>query len=191
MTSWEILEIEQTNDKKAIKKAYAKKLKKMNKEEDVASFQELKEAFDRAINWTKNPKEENTNYIKKEALYNNDADSMEYKLSAENQKELSEWIDSKKAYWFDFNLNSSQNNVIKNNLVTQLSEFILMTGLTKWLFMSGDQKEILLSKQLEKLIFQSEEVVDEVQLELVYYEVNKLYGDFKRRIKLENWEKNF
>ncbi|MEF9936899.1 hypothetical protein [Carnobacterium sp.] len=191
MTSWEILEIEQTNDKKAIKKAYAKKLKKMNKEEDVASFQELKEAFDRAINWTKNQKEENTNYIKKEALYNNDADSMEYKLSAENQKELSEWIDSKKAYWFDFNLNSSQNNVIKNNLVTQLSEFILMTGLTKWLFMSGDQKEILLSKQLEKLIFQSEEVVDEVQLELVYYEVNKLYGDFKRRIKLENWEKNF
>ncbi|MEG2873355.1 hypothetical protein [Carnobacterium sp.] len=191
MTSWEILEIEQTNDKKAIKKAYAKKLKKMNREEDVASFQELKEAFDRAINWTKNPKEENTNYIKKEALYNNDADSMEYKLSAENQKELSEWIDSKKAYWFDFNLNSSQNNVIKNNLVTQLSEFILMTGLTKWLFMSGDQKEILLSKQLEKLIFQSEEVVDEVQLELVYYEVNKLYGDFKRRIKLENWEKNF
>ncbi|MEG3016421.1 hypothetical protein [Carnobacterium sp.] len=191
MTSWEILEIEQTNDKKAIKKAYAKKLKKMNKEEDVASFQELKEAFDRAINWTKNQKEENTNYIKKEALYNNDADSMEYKLSAENQKELSEWIDSKKAYWFDFNLNSSQNNVIKNNLVTQLSEFILMTGLTKWLFMSGDKKEILLSKQLEKLIFQSEEVVDEVQLELVYYEVNKLYGDFKRRIKLENWEKNF
>lgn len=53
MTSWEILEIEQTNDKKAIKKAYAKKLKKMNREEDVASFQELKEAFDRAINWTK------------------------------------------------------------------------------------------------------------------------------------------
>lgn len=191
MTSWEILEIEQTNDKKAIKKAYAKKLKKMNREEDVASFQELKEAFDRAINWTKNQKEENTNYIKKEALYNNDADSMEYKLSAENQKELSEWIDSKKAYWFDFNLNSSQNNVIKNNLVTQLSEFILMTGLTKWLFMSGDQKEILLSKQLEKLIFQSEEVVDEVQLELVYYEVNKLYGDFKRRIKIENWEKLF
>ena len=89
MTSWEILEIEQTNDKKAIKKAYAKKLKKMNREEDVASFQELKEAFDRAINWTKNQKEENTNYIKKEALYNNDADSMEYKLSAENQKELS------------------------------------------------------------------------------------------------------
>ncbi|WP_144060844.1 hypothetical protein [Carnobacterium maltaromaticum] len=163
----------------------------MNREEDVASFQELKEAFDRAINWTKNQKEENTNYIKKEALYNNDADSMEYKLSAENQKELSEWIDSKKAYWFDFNLNSSQNNVIKNNLVTQLSEFILMKGLTKWLFMSGDQKEILLSKQLEKLIFQSEEVVDEVQLELVYYEVNKLYGDFKRRIKLENWEKLF
>ncbi|MFS7004054.1 hypothetical protein [Carnobacterium maltaromaticum] len=191
MTSWEILEIEQTNDKKAIKKAYAKKLKKMNREEDVASFQELKEAFDRAINWTKNQKEENTNYIKKEALYNNDADSMEYKLSAENQKELSEWIDNKKFYWFDSNLNSSQNNVIKNNLVTQLSEFILMTGLTKWLFMSGDKKEILLSKQLEKLIFQSEEVVDEVQLELVYYEVNKLYGDFKRRIKLENWEKLF
>lgn len=191
MTSWEILEIEQTNDKKAIKKAYAKKLKKMNREEDVASFQELKEAFDRAINWTKNQKEENTNYIKKEALYNNDADSMEYKLSAENQKELSEWIDSKKAYWFDFNLNSSQNNVIKNNLVTQLSEFILMTGLTKWLFMNADKKEILLSKQLEKLIFQSEEVVNEVQLELVYYEVNKLYGDFKRRIKLENWEKLF
>ena len=131
MTSWEILEIEQTNDKKAIKKAYAKKLKKMNREEDVASFQELKEAFDRAINWTKNQKEENTNYIKKEALYNNDADSMEYKLSAENQKELSEWIDSKKAYWFDFNLNSSQNNVIKNNLVTQLFETYMVLFIDK------------------------------------------------------------
>ena len=49
MNIWEILEIEETNDKKIIKRAYAKKLKKTHPEDDPRGFQELKQAFDMAL----------------------------------------------------------------------------------------------------------------------------------------------
>jgi hypothetical protein len=48
MSCWEILEIEPTEDIRTIKQAYAKKLKSIDIKNDVAKFQELKEAFDLA-----------------------------------------------------------------------------------------------------------------------------------------------
>ena len=53
MNIWEILEIEETNDNKIIKRAYAKKLKKTHPEDDPTGFQELKQAFDMALKISK------------------------------------------------------------------------------------------------------------------------------------------
>ncbi|MHC5249107.1 hypothetical protein [Enterococcus sp. LJL90] len=53
---WQILEIAATTDERTIKKAYAKKLKAINVEENPVEFQELKAAFDAAR--TYNPTKE-------------------------------------------------------------------------------------------------------------------------------------
>ncbi|GCF95331.1 hypothetical protein NRIC_32220 [Enterococcus florum] len=53
MNIWELLEIEKTQEIKQIKKAYAKKLKQIVPDEQPAEFQQLKEAFDRAVELAK------------------------------------------------------------------------------------------------------------------------------------------
>ncbi|MWC29676.1 CDC27 family protein [Paenibacillus sp. MMS18-CY102] len=49
MSIWTILEIEQTTDLAAIKKAYARKLKLHHPEDDPAGYQQLRQAYDIAI----------------------------------------------------------------------------------------------------------------------------------------------
>lgn len=51
---WKILEIEPTTDSKAIRKAYAKKLRQINPSQQMADFQALNTAFDQSITWAKN-----------------------------------------------------------------------------------------------------------------------------------------
>ncbi|KRG13154.1 DUF1266 domain-containing protein [Lederbergia galactosidilytica] len=53
MSVWETLEIEPTDDLKAIKKAYAKALKTYHPEEDPVGYQRLREAYDSAIKLAK------------------------------------------------------------------------------------------------------------------------------------------
>jgi len=49
VTVWEILKIEPTDDERAIKRAYAKELKRIRPGEDPIGFQKLREARDQAI----------------------------------------------------------------------------------------------------------------------------------------------
>lgn len=51
MSMWTILDIEATQDQKAIKRAYAKKLKTVRPEEDSEGFMALRQAYDSAIQW--------------------------------------------------------------------------------------------------------------------------------------------
>ncbi|HAO6425441.1 TPA: molecular chaperone DnaJ, partial [Listeria monocytogenes] len=51
MTVWEILKIEKTTDKRAIKRAYAKALKYTHPDDDPVAFQKLKESFDIALKY--------------------------------------------------------------------------------------------------------------------------------------------
>ncbi|MBK1813110.1 hypothetical protein JHL18_21040 [Clostridium sp. YIM B02505] len=56
MSMWQVLEIEPTGEVKEIKRAYAKKLKKTNPEDDPEGFQVLKEAYDSCLRYAKNHK---------------------------------------------------------------------------------------------------------------------------------------
>ena len=49
MDCWQILDIEPTNDERAIKRAYAKQLKTTRPDDDAAAYQRLCEAFDYAL----------------------------------------------------------------------------------------------------------------------------------------------
>lgn len=62
MNAFEILGIEPTEDKKTIKKAYASLVKKYHPEEDMQKWQEIHEAYQRALEWA-----EGRNYLTKTA----------------------------------------------------------------------------------------------------------------------------
>ena len=53
MDIWEILEIDETTDTRAIKKAYAKMLTKHHPEDEPEKFQEIKQAYDLALQYAK------------------------------------------------------------------------------------------------------------------------------------------
>lgn len=54
---WEILEIDPTDSKKEVRHAYAACLKKYHPEEETENFQMVKEAYEQAMEYCKNPKE--------------------------------------------------------------------------------------------------------------------------------------
>lgn len=51
MNCWQILGIEKTEDKRAIKRAYAKLIKQNNPEDKPVEFQAIREAYDQALLW--------------------------------------------------------------------------------------------------------------------------------------------
>lgn len=56
MSFWNVLEIDPTEDIRVIKKAYAKKLKIHHPEDDPEGYQSLREAYDRALKYSKQEK---------------------------------------------------------------------------------------------------------------------------------------
>lgn len=71
MNYWKELEISSTKDEKAIKRAYATKLKKIDREKNPEEFQKLRQAYENAISYSKDkyiysdeyePDEDNTDY---------------------------------------------------------------------------------------------------------------------------------
>ena len=54
MYFWNILEIAPTNDKKIIKKAYARLIKQHKPETSPEAYQKIREAYDKALNYIKN-----------------------------------------------------------------------------------------------------------------------------------------
>ena len=54
MTCWKILGITPDADKKAIKLAYAKRLKQTRPEDDPEGFKRLYEAYQQALDWQAN-----------------------------------------------------------------------------------------------------------------------------------------
>ena len=55
MYPWDVLGLEPTENRKAIKKAYAKLLKKNRPQDDPAAFQELHQAYQVALSWSATP----------------------------------------------------------------------------------------------------------------------------------------
>ncbi len=51
MTPWEVLGLQPTSDRRAIKKAYAVRLKTTHPEDDPLGFQELRDAYEMALIW--------------------------------------------------------------------------------------------------------------------------------------------
>lgn len=63
MNYWNILGVEKTNDVRAIKRAYAVKLKKTKPDEDPEGFKKLHEAYKWATNYAKNNYEEEAEFV--------------------------------------------------------------------------------------------------------------------------------
>ncbi len=69
MNCWKLLDLKPTNDRKLIKRAYAKKLKAMNPECDIVGFQALRKAYEDAISFLGQSAKyyENTNFDEAES----------------------------------------------------------------------------------------------------------------------------
>ena len=63
MSLWNLLEIEPTEDIKTIKRAYSKKLKVYHPEDDPEGFQKLREAYDFALKYAENNKNNDNEVI--------------------------------------------------------------------------------------------------------------------------------
>lgn len=85
MNFWHVLEMEPTEDIKAIKKSYARLLKQFHPEDDPAGFQRLKEAYDLAVNHVK--------YVQK-GIYDESAPIQVAYKQVENEKAPRNIVDS-------------------------------------------------------------------------------------------------
>ena len=102
MTCWNILSIEPTTNIKDIKRAYSKLLKKYNPEDNPKKYQELREAYDKAIILAKSPISELQDTIAADS--NNELVNEEISLSAEiviNKNPIDDFMTKVNEIYFD------------------------------------------------------------------------------------------
>lgn len=92
MNIWQVLEITRTNDKKAVKRAYAKLLKLHKPELDPEGYQHLRDAYDKAIDYCKNRHEKPVNNIRNNIIAENPSPSVPLTaLSEDNSVNLNDF----------------------------------------------------------------------------------------------------
>ena len=151
--SFRILQIEPTNDKKKIKIAYSKLLKKYNPEEDPDLFIKIQEAYETALkysgNFSENTRNFNENNFSKN-MYEEKSDEYEKmrdnnvdnwinevkKLSEMKKRKLEDWLQLFKEY--NENMDSEEKKEIikklgiiyENNDYIEISNFFFSNGET-------------------------------------------------------------
>lgn len=117
---WDILEISSTNDLAVIKKAYARKLKIHHPEDDPVGYQNLREAYDRAIRHAKcsaeEDYEENMIMIKEDFDY----DPLNHTITIEPNAEEN---------YFDYELNEE----FMKKIEELYSNFFLRIDIQNWI----------------------------------------------------------
>ncbi|MFK8012673.1 MAG: RDD family protein [Marinicellaceae bacterium] len=111
---WNILDIEQTDDKKVIKNAYAKLIKQFRPDESPEKFQEIQEAYQYAQNLIKSENQNNTNYDEPEnplANNNNSSESNEFKITSCTEDSEQQLIANRIRSKLEFLLNQPQNTI--------------------------------------------------------------------------------
>ncbi len=91
MNIWKILDIEKTNDKKVIKKAYHAKLKVTHPEDNQQEFIRLREAYEKALEWVENNSFDDELEFENDDIefaYENDYEQ-EYEYVKSEQKKIS------------------------------------------------------------------------------------------------------
>ncbi|MDP4181709.1 MAG: CDC27 family protein [Bacillota bacterium] len=83
MDIWSVLEIPPTNDISIIKKAYAAKLKKCHPEDDPQGYQQLREAFDKAVKLSKRTRSSGLKHDDSTVNIENNIDSIDLPESSE------------------------------------------------------------------------------------------------------------
>ncbi|GKU24373.1 hypothetical protein CFOLD11_11990 [Clostridium folliculivorans] len=161
MNIWQVLEIEPTGEVKEIKRAYAKKLKKTNPEDDPEGFQVLKEAYDSCLRYAKNYKKnieyndlsvrnEELDIVHSEEEFNENDNGDIYKES-DNQRFIDLKITNNEDSLDDYNYKTPPRINIK-------------------------EEEVNLEVNFTE------------QIELFFEKVQALYDDFFKRIDLKYWE---
>ncbi len=113
MNWWEILKIPYDSDLKTIKKSYAKLLKIYNPEDDPEGYQRLREAYDVAIKYAKNNKQQN--------LYTNSIEDISDEVSMlEDEADVNGEI-IERQYRNIYNSYEQQSN---NDINQQIGEFL-------------------------------------------------------------------
>ncbi|MFR7590414.1 MAG: DnaJ domain-containing protein [Longibaculum sp.] len=115
---WNILGIEPTSDKKAIKKAYAFKGKDCHPEEHPEAFQELQQAYKKALAYASLNKDISNQTVSYQSTYKDDSQSMkssskDYQIHVQPE-ELEPFVESQ-VQSFDVDLDILEQSVLKKS----------------------------------------------------------------------------
>ncbi|MEW8955326.1 MAG: J domain-containing protein, partial [Clostridium sp.] len=184
MSIWGILGIEPTNDIRAIKRAYAKKLKVTHPDDDLEAFQALKEAFDAALSYANNSSYKEDIY-REDEYFKVDEEHEEkiYEEYDESYNNLNKEIDenhndSYEEYEDNYNILNDEHNIgnedTKDYNRKKEEEYEDNSGSLE------AEDDFKFSKYNE----------ESSELSFTYFteEVNRIYNDFNLRIDILRWE---